>query len=65
MPLLFVAIIVIFLLRNQIFIFLSKLYYGEAKPISNTGAYTMFFMYLILLMISFINKDPDKDYIGT
>ena len=64
MPLLFVAIIVIFLLRNQIFIFLSKLYYGEAKPISNTGAYTMFFMYLILLMISFINKDPDKDYIG-
>ena len=64
MPLLLLGIVGVFLLRNQIFTLLSKIYYGEAKEISNTGAYTMFGMYLLLLIISFVNKEPDKDYIG-
>lgn len=63
-PLILLGIIGIFLLRNQIFALLSKIYYGEVKATSNTGAYTMFAMYLLLLVVSFINKEPDKDYIG-
>lgn len=63
-PILLLGIIVVFLLRSQIFSILSKIYYGEVKATSNTGAYTMFAMYLLLLIVSFINKEPDKDYIG-
>lgn len=63
-PLLIVGIGGVFIFRRQIFALLGRLYYGESMETSNTGAYTMFLMYLVLYCVSFINKSPDQDYIG-
>lgn len=63
-PLMVCAIGLIFIFRKQVFEILSILYYGEAIETSNTGAYTMFFMYVLLFFVSFINPNPTQDYIG-
>lgn len=55
----------VFLFRNQIFSFLSALYYGEAKSTTTTGAYTMFIAYMLLLVVSFFRSEEEyEDYIG-
>lgn len=53
-----------FLFRNQIFALLSKIYYGEEGATADTGAYTMFIMFLLLYVVSFFLQDDDAEYSG-
>lgn len=55
---------IVFELRAPIFAYLSKLYYGEARATSNTGAYTMFAILVLMLILSFLSKSEDSDYNG-
>ena len=55
---------VFYIVRTPIFIYMSKLYYGESRAITQTGAYTMFIIYILIYVISFYKKKEDVDYIG-
>lgn len=59
-----VIIAFVFVLRERIFNFMSALYFGEAKAISTTGAYTMFIIYVFIYCISFYKRNPDSEYMG-
>lgn len=64
LPFVIIGLILLYAFKNQIVIFLSELYYGEASKISNNNSYTMFLSYLLLFLVSFFNKKPDEDYNG-
>ena len=59
------SLLIIFLFRKPIFSLMSQLYYGEAKEMTATGAYTMFAVYLLIFILSFLgNTKEDLDFIG-
>lgn len=55
---------IVYALRSPIFAFLSKLYYGEAKSTTSTGAFTMFAVFVLMFLLSFYKKNEEVDYIG-
>ncbi|WP_233513133.1 EpsG family protein [Absiella sp. AM29-15] len=55
---------IIFVFKSQIVQISNYLYYGETRELVNTNAFTMFFMYTILLCISFYFNSNDSDFIG-
>lgn len=63
-PFILLGIALCFLFRYQIFIVISKLYYGEAKNVRATGAYTMFVMFLLLYIVAYILQSQDEEYRG-
>ena len=52
------------LARKQLLRLFSLLYYGTPAEVADTGAYTMFLIYLALYLVSFLIKRPDKDFWG-
>ncbi len=59
------ALAVVYVFRNQIFAFLSSIYYGEAVATRATGSYTMFITYVIMLLLAYFRSDDrDADFLG-
>lgn len=53
-----------FISKNKIIQLANIIYYGDAKEIVSTNAYTMLIMYTILLIISYFIDFFDNDYMG-
>lgn len=64
-PVVACLIVFCFLFKNQIFELLSKVYYGDEISTTETGAYTMFIMFLLLYAVAFfLQNDADFEYYG-
>lgn len=57
-------VVAVFIFRKQIFSILSSLYYGETRETTSTGAYTMFAVYFVLFVISFLKYSKDRIFYG-
>ena len=64
MPFAIFLLLLLFLTRKQLLGFISLVYYGAAAEVVDTGAYTMFLIYLALYLISFLVKRNDRDFDG-
>lgn len=54
----------IFLFKTKIFFIMNRLYYGSDGLLSETKAYTMLIIYLILYILSLYLSKEEKDYQG-
>lgn len=55
---------VTFIFRTQVIQIANIIYYGETKELISTNAYTMLFMYSLLLLISYGFKSNEIEYTG-
>lgn len=56
--------VLVFLFQEEIMGFVTKFLYSEYGSITSTGAYTMVTAYFVLYILSFLNKNPDDDFMG-
>lgn len=63
-PFTLLGIAACFVFKNQILALAGKIYYGREITSQETGAYTMFVMFLLLYVISNFLRSDDADYSG-
>lgn len=54
----------VYMLRSSIFAFLGRLYYEESISSMDTGAFTMFAVYVLMFILSFYKKKEETEYMG-